>query len=146
MTSRRIKDTLLRGLLWAASVVSVAILVIIVGYIFYKGYSYINLDFIFGDYSPSGGGGIFPMIITTLWTIIISLCIATPIGILAALYLQEYSKQGRMVRLIRFAIESLTGIPSIIYGLFGAVFFVVYLKLGLSIISASCYGTNAYDD
>ena len=97
----------------------------------------ISFDFIFGDYSPTGGGGIWPMIVTTIYTIVISLVIATPIGILAAVYLQEYAKQGRLVRIIRFATESLTGIPSIIYGLFGAVFFVTTLKLGMSILAAS---------
>ncbi|HZG70567.1 MAG TPA: phosphate ABC transporter permease PstA [Chondromyces sp.] len=134
---RRFKDNLLRGLLWFSAILTVAVLVIIVGYIFYKGFHLINFDFIFGDYSPTGGGGIWPMIVTTLYTIIISLLIATPIGILAAVYLQEYAKQGRLVKTIRFATESLTGIPSIIYGLFGAVFFVTTLKLGMSIISAS---------
>ena len=134
---RQTKDNLLRGLLWASAFVSVAVLVVIVGYIFYKGFSYISFDFIFGDYSPSGGGGIFPMIVTTILTILISLIIATPIGILAAVYLHEYAKQGRLVNIIRYATESLTGIPSIIYGLFGAVFFVAILKLGMSIIAAS---------
>ena len=134
---RQAKENILRGLLWLSAFVSMAILVVIVGYIFYKGISYISFDFIFGDYSPAGGGGIWPMIVTTLYTIGISLLIATPIGILAAVYLQEYAKQGRLVKIIRFATESLTGIPSIIYGLFGAVFFVTTLKLGMSIISAS---------
>ena len=106
-------------------------------YIFIKDIRLINFDFIFGDYSPTGGGGIWPMIVTTIYTIVISLVIATPIGILAAVYLQEYAKQGRLVRIIRFATESLTGIPSIIYGLFGAVFFVTTLKFGMSIIAAS---------
>lgn len=134
---RRLKDHLLRTLIWGSAFFSVAVLVMIVGYIFYKGFSYITIDFIFGDYSPMGDGGIFPMIVTTLLTILISLAIATPIGILAAVYLHEYAKQGRLVKIIRFATESLTGIPSIIYGLFGAVFFVAMLKLGLSILSAS---------
>jgi phosphate transport system permease protein len=134
---RKLKDHLLRGLLWLSAFLTIAVLVIIVGFIFIKGYRLINLDFIFGDYSPSGGGGILPMIVTTIYTIVISLLIATPIGICAAVYLQEYAKQGRLVRLIRFATESLTGIPSIIYGLFGAVFFVTTLKLGMSIIAAS---------
>jgi phosphate transport system permease protein len=134
---RSFKDNLLRGLLWFSAFVTVAILLLIVGYIFYKGFRLINFEFIFGDYSPTGGGGIWPMIVTTIYTIIISLVIATPIGILAAVYLQEYAKQGRLVRTIRFATESLTGIPSIIYGLFGAVFFVTTLKLGMSIIAAS---------
>lgn len=134
---RKFKDNLLRGLLWFSAFLTVAILVTIVGYIFMKGYKLISFDFIFGDYSPVGHGGIWPMIVTTLYTIGISLLIATPIGILAAVYLQEYAKQGRLVRMIRYATESLTGIPSIIYGLFGAVFFVTTLKLGMSIISAS---------
>jgi len=134
---RQFKDNLLRGLLWFSAFLSVAVLVMIVGFIFYKGFRLISFDFIFGDYSPTGGGGIWPMIVTTVYTIVISLIIATPIGILAAVYLQEYAKQGRLVRIIRFATESLTGIPSIIYGLFGAVFFVTTLKLGMSIIAAS---------
>lgn len=134
---RKLKDFILLGLLWFAAFLTVAVLVTIVGFIFYKGIGLISFDFIFGDYSPSGGGGIWPMVVTTIYTIVISLLIATPIGILAAVYLQEYAKQGRMVRIIRFATESLTGIPSIIYGLFGAVFFVTTLKLGMSIIAAS---------
>jgi len=134
---RKFKDNLLRGLLWFSAFLTVAILVTIVGFIFMKGYKLISFDFIFGDYSPVGHGGIWPMIVTTLYTIGISLLIATPIGILAAVYLQEYAKQGRLVKMIRYATESLTGIPSIIYGLFGAVFFVTTLKLGMSIISAS---------
>ena len=134
---RKFKNGLLYGLLWLSGIITVAILAVIVGYIFYKGYRLISFDFIFGDYSPVGGGGIWPMIVTTLYTIGISLLIATPIGILAAVYLQEYAKQGRLVRIIRYATESLTGIPSIIYGLFGAVFFVSTLKFGMSILSAS---------
>lgn len=134
---RKTKDHLLRAMLWGSALLSVVILFTIVGYIVYKGFSFISFDFIFDDYSPMGGGGIFPMIVTTIYTIIISLLIATPIGILAAVYLQEYAKQGRLVLIIRYATESLTGIPSIIYGLFGAVFFVAILKLGMSIIAAS---------
>jgi phosphate transport system permease protein len=134
---RKQKDKLYRGLLWGSAFLTVAVLVMIVGYIFFKGYRLISFEFIFGDYSPAGGGGIWPMIITTIYTIVISLLIATPIGICAAVYMQEYAKQGRLVNLIRFATESLTGIPSIIYGLFGAVFFVTTLKLGMSIIAAS---------
>ncbi len=134
---RKLKDNLLLTLLWFAAFLTVAVLVTIVGYIFYKGMGLISFNFIFGDYSPSGDGGIWPMVVTTIYTIAISLIIATPVGILAAVYLQEYAKQGKLVRLIRFATESLTGIPSIIYGLFGAVFFVTTLKLGMSIISAS---------
>ena len=62
---RQFKDNLLRGLLWLSAFLSVAVLVMIVGFIFYKGFGLISFDFIFGDYSPTGGGGIWPMIVTT---------------------------------------------------------------------------------
>ena len=63
---RQAKDAVLRGLLWASALVSIGVLLLIVGFIFYKGIGYISFDFIFGDYSPTGGGGILPMIVTTI--------------------------------------------------------------------------------
>lgn len=83
------------------------------------------------------GGGIIPMIITTLYMIGLSLLIAAPIGIMAAIYLNEYAKQGKMVMLIRFAIQNLSGIPSIIYGLFGSLFFVQVCRMGYSILAGA---------
>lgn len=83
------------------------------------------------------GEGIFPMVITTLLIIFFSLLIACPVGIFSAIYLIEYARQGRLVRIIRFATESLSGIPSIIYGLFGMIFFVITLKLNYSIFSGA---------
>lgn len=134
---RKVKDNILKAILWLSAVITVVIIATIVGYIFKKGFGLIDFNFIFGDYSPTTGGGIFPMIITTLLTVILSLLISLPIGICGAIYLQEYAKQGRSVKLIRFATESLAGIPSIIYGLFGTVFFVSTLKLQFSILSGS---------
>ncbi|MFZ7132024.1 MAG: phosphate ABC transporter permease PstA [Eubacteriales bacterium] len=83
------------------------------------------------------GGGIFTNIIMTLYMIGLSLSIAVPIGILAAIYLVEYAKPGRMLNLIRFATESLSGIPSIIFGLFGLAFFVVFLKFSFSLLAGA---------
>jgi phosphate transport system permease protein len=83
------------------------------------------------------GGGIYPMLISTLMLIGLSLLIAVPIGVFAAIYLVEYSKEGRFLRLIRFATESLSGIPSIVYGLFGMIFFVKFLGFGQSMVSGS---------
>lgn len=80
--------------------------------------------------------GILPNIINTLYIIVLSIIIATPIGIGAAIYLNEYAKKGRLVRLIEFTAESLSGIPSIIYGLFGFTFFGIMMKLSYSIWSA----------
>ncbi len=83
----------------------------------------------------STGGGIWPMLVTTLLTIGLTLLLAVPVGIFAAIYLSEYAKQGRLVQAIRFSIECLAGIPSIIYGLFGMLFFVTYLRFNYSLLS-----------
>lgn len=83
------------------------------------------------------GGGIFPMIITTLMMIGLSLLFSVPIGVFAAIYLVEYAKPGKFVNLVRFATESLAGIPSIIYGLFGMILFVMTLNLGYSLLAGA---------
>ena len=83
----------------------------------------------------SAGGGIWPMLVTTLLTIGLTLLAAVPVGICAAVYLSEYAKQGRLVQLIRFSIECLAGIPSIIYGLFGMLFFVTCLRFNYSVLA-----------
>ena len=116
---RKFKENILKILLYLSALITVGVLVFIIGFIFVKGYKLIDFNYLFGDYKPSGGGGIKPFIISTLYTIGLSLAIATPIGILAAVYLQEYAKQGRLVKVIRYSTEALSGIPSIVYGLFG---------------------------
>ncbi len=83
----------------------------------------------------SPGGGIFPMIISTLMLILVALLFSAPVGILAAIYLVEYAKPGKLVNMIRFATEVLSGIPSVVYGLFGMLIFANTLKLGMSILS-----------
>ena len=83
------------------------------------------------------GGGIIPMLVTTFYMIVLSLLVAAPIGILSAIYLNEYAKQGKLVTLIRFAIQNLSGIPSIIYGLFGSIFFVQICRMSYSILAGA---------
>mgnify|MGYP000002291500 FL=1 len=134
---RKLKENLLKSLIYLSAFFTVSMLVVIVGYIFIKGIGGVNLSFLTSDYSADGSGGILPMIVTTVYTVILSIAIATPIGILSAIYLQEYAKKGKVVNAIRFATESLAGIPSIIYGLFGGIFFVVVLNLKYSILSGA---------
>ena len=134
---RKFKENILKLLLWTSAGFTVGILIFILLFIFIKGYKLINIDFITKNYSASGDGGILPMIVATLYTVFISIIVATPIGILAAIHLTEYAKQGKVVKAIRFATESLSGIPSIVYGLFGSIFFVVTLKFGYSILAGS---------
>lgn len=136
-SSRKTKETILKALIYGSAAFTVAMLVIIVGYIFVKGMGNMSPGFITNDYSASGDGGVYPMILATVYTVGISIVVSAPIGILSAIYLQEYAKQGRLVSAIRFCTESLAGIPSIIYGLFGGIFFVVFLKMGYSILSGS---------
>lgn len=135
--ARKRKDNILNGLIYGSAFVTVAMLFVIVGYIFYKGFGNINFNFIFNDYQASGDGGVYPMILATVYTVVIAILVSAPVGILAAIYLQEYAKQGRLVSAIRFCTESLAGIPSIIYGLFGGIFFVVFMKMGYSLLSGS---------
>ncbi len=83
------------------------------------------------------GGGIVPMLVSTIYIILLSLIIAAPVGISSAIFLNEYAKRGRILRLIRFAIQNLAGIPSIIYGLFGMLVFVQIFKMQYSVLAGS---------
>lgn len=134
---RKTKEILLNILVWLSAIFTIAVLVTIVGFIFIKGIKLISPSFLFSSYSASGASGILPMIVATLYIIFLSVVIATPVGVLAAVYLQEYAKQGKVVKLIRFATESLAGIPSIVYGLFGGIFFVVVLGFNYSLLSGA---------
>lgn len=134
---RKFKENLLRGVIAVATLITLSILVFILFYIFKKGIKLINLDFLTKNYSATGSGGVFPMIVSTIYLVLLSILVAAPIGILAAVYLQEYAKQGKMVKIIRFATECLSGIPSIVYGLFGAIFFVEYLRMGYSLLAGA---------
>lgn len=133
---KRIKDNTLLGLVYLASFLTLGILLWIVGYVIVNGLGELNWEFL--STSPVGEeGGVLPMIVSTFYIVILSLVIATPIGIGAAIYLVEYAKPGKLVRAIRFCTESLAGIPSIIFGLFGMIFFVTILKLGFSLIAGA---------
>lgn len=134
---RKLKENLLKTLVYLSTAFTVTTLVVIAGYIFMKGFKGVNLSFLFSDYLATGDGGILPMIVSTVYMVLLSIALATPIGILSAIYLQEYAKKGKLVTVIRFATESLAGIPSIIYGLFGGIFFVVTLGMKYSILSGA---------
>jgi phosphate transport system permease protein len=125
-------------LIWGSAILTFAALAWILIYIISKGITHIDWEFLSTIYRPSKDKtGILPMIISTLYIIIVTVIISTPIGICSAIYLVEYSKPGRVVNLIRFATETLSGIPSIIYGLFGLIFFVTFLGFRYSILAGS---------
>jgi phosphate transport system permease protein len=135
---RRLSDKLLLGLTWFSTLITVAALVWILAYILIKGISHIDWTFLTTIYKPvKGYTGILPMIVSTLMLIGLTLVISTPVGIGSAIYLVEYSRPGQLVNTIRFATETLSGIPSILYGLFGFIFFVAALQLKYSILSGA---------
>lgn len=130
-----------RGVIYLVTAAVVALAAGIIGYVVVKGMPYVNFDFL--TQMPSRLHkvyGIGPMIINTLYIVVLTLLICIPLGIGTAIYLAEYSKQGALVKVIRFTIEILAGIPSIVYGLFGLAFFVRTLAIGSyagSMIAAS---------
>ncbi|MBW7571738.1 phosphate ABC transporter permease PstA [Caproiciproducens faecalis] len=130
-------DTFLKVLINTAAAVTVVVLLGIILYILFNGISYISWKFISTAYSETNDAlkGILPMIINTMYIVVITLLISAPIGISSAIYLTQYAKQGRLVRAIRFTTEILSGIPSIIFGLFGYTVFCILFRLQTSILA-----------
>jgi len=139
MRRNRWQERIITAGLWLAALLIAAILVGILGYVLVKGISSISLDFILQPPSRAGrAGGISTAIVSTVYLTLMSLLIAAPIGVGSAIYLQEYAHSAsRFARLVNLTAETLAGIPSIVFGLFGFVFFVIYLNLGWSILSGS---------
>ncbi len=137
--SREFKDNVLRGLIWLAAALTVGFLFWIIWYILSNGLKHVDWTFVTDNYTRTGDEhGIFPMIVSTIYMVIASIAVAAPLGIMTAIYLTEYAKVGsKLVKVIRFCTESLAGIPSIIFGLFGMTFFVAILGFGFSILSGA---------
>lgn len=128
---------ILAALVGLSALITVLTLVFIIGYILIKGIPNLSLDLFQLEYN-SENVSMFPSIINTICMTALSLLIAGPLGILAAVYLVEYAKKGnKLVSVIRITAETLTGIPSIVYGLFGMLFFVTTLKWGFSMLAGA---------
>lgn len=134
---RRPKDALLGGLIVFCAALTVAVLVGLIGYILINGLPHVSWEFLTGTYSARDEArrGILPMLISTLYIVVLTLLIVTPVGLSSAIYLTQYAKQGRLVRVIRFATEVLSGVPSVLFGLFGYTVFCHMLGLGTSILA-----------
>ena len=133
----KLQSKIYRFAVYAGAFFSMAVLVLIVGYILIKGIPHLSPELFAWEYN-SNNVSMMPSIINTLLMTLISLCVCVPLGIGAAIYLTEYARRGsRLVKIVRMTAETLSGIPSIIYGLFGALFFVVALDMGLSLISGA---------
>lgn len=126
------------AVLTALAFFTVLPILLVVVLIFVRGFEALSAEFVFGF--PSDGmraGGIFPAILGTIYLTFFTTLFAVPLGVAAAVYLSEYAADNRWTRMIRIAIVNLAGIPSIVYGLFGLGVFVLFLKLGTSILAAS---------
>lgn len=130
------KNVIFYGFIGLLAAMALLSLILIIGHILINGLAHINLEFLTQEPRRMGKeGGIFSVIIGTLYVTGVGTLIATPIGVLSAIYFTEYAKEGKGVALIRFFTEILAGIPSIIFGLFGFSFFVVFLGMGWSVLS-----------
>ena len=110
----------------------------ILSYVFIHGFRAISWDFL--TLPPTDSmtkGGIMPAIVGTLYLTIGAIALALPLGVVSAIYLTEYAKQGRLIRMLRVGVNCLAGVPSVVFGLFGLGFFVVFLKFGSSILAGS---------
>ena len=139
---KHLYDHVTKGLVYACSALTVTILAAMLVYIVARGVPQIDWSFLTSQPSAlKGVYGILPGIINTLYIIVLTLLIATPVGVGAAIYLNEYAGTSRklspLVRFIEFTVETLSGIPSIIYGLFGAVFFGETMRLDYSILTGA---------
>lgn len=134
--SPKTSQKIMNGVFILSGVITLLILVTILGYILVKGLPVINFEFLFSSPIDAGReGGIFPMIISSIYVVFIAAIIATPLGVGAAIYMSEYASNQKVIKFIRLGSETLASIPSIVFGLFGLAFFVVFLKLGWCILS-----------
>jgi phosphate transport system permease protein len=135
--NKKFGDIILLFFVYGSAVIAVTILLFLIGYIVIKGLPHLTPSFFSVTYT-SENVSVFPSIVNTIIMIAISLVIAVPLGIFTAIYLVEYAKSdNKLVGVVRITAETLVGIPSIVFGLFGLLFFVSYLKWGVSLLAGS---------
>jgi phosphate transport system permease protein len=123
-------------ILGSATLLTLAVLAFIIGFVLQKGLPVLSLRFLFTNPQDMGrAGGILPMLVGSVLLPVLAVTLATPLGVGTAVFLTEYTRESRVTRLIRFGTDCLAGIPSIIFGLFGFIFFVTTLRMGWSILS-----------
>lgn len=134
---RKIIDTLLMVMTYLCILIAGSALLLLVGYILIRGVPYITPSLFSLKYT-SENVSLLPSLITTLIMTILSLLIAVPLGVFSAIFLVEYAgKKSKIVSIVRVTAETLSGIPSIVYGLFGLLFFVSFLGIGFSVLSGA---------
>lgn len=135
---KKFSEVALMAMIYLSAFLAVFVLVGIIGYVFFKGIKMVNWEFLTSVTSVLRGTvGIAGNIVNTLYIIVLTLLVAIPIGVGSAIYLNEYAKPGKLVSMIEFTTETLAGIPSIIFGLFGMVFFGEVLGFKYSVLTGA---------
>lgn len=138
MNRAKVQSLAIKIAVYTAAIITIGVLAMLILYIFIKGVPNLSLEMFSLKYS-SENVSMFPAIINTIIIALISLLIAVPLGIFSAIYLVEYARRGnKLVNIVRVTAETLSGIPSIVYGLFGSLLFVVTLGWGYSILAGAC--------
>ena len=135
---KQLSEALAKSIFFLMTLLMILPLLLIVGYLFYKAFPVLSLDFLFAN--PQRGmraGGIWSPLLGTIYLVGISLLVAAPIGVLAAVYLNEYARENWFTRIINLAVVNLAGVPSIVHALFGLGAFVLFAGIGRSILAAS---------
>ncbi|MGN0302329.1 MAG: phosphate ABC transporter permease PstA [Anaerotardibacter sp.] len=133
---RQIKDAILKFLVYCSGICVCVLLIALIGYIFFRGVPGITAEFLTTQSSyVTDTIGILPNILNTIYIVIVAMAIVIPLGVCAAIYLNEYATNHKLVRLIGFAVETLTGIPSVIFGLVGMLFFIQIMGLKAGILA-----------
>jgi phosphate transport system permease protein len=124
---------------WSLAFMGLGILCFIIGIIFWKGIvTALSPGFVFGKpEAMKEGGGIWPMVVSSFYLALLTIAIALPVGVGAAVYMSEFAREGRITRLVRFGADSLSTVPSIVFGIFGMVLFVIYFGLGYSLLAGA---------
>ena len=134
--TRYLSQWVAKVLVWIAALSTIAVMVLILFQVLREGLPSLSLRFFLDSPKDMGReGGILPTIIGTVALTAVAILVATPLGVGTAVFLREYTRESRISHVIRFGTDCLAGVPSIIFGLFGFVFFVIYLKMGWSILS-----------
>ena len=136
LRTRFITQGIAKILIWVAALSTIGVMILILFQILKEGLPVLHLGFFLESPRSMGReGGIFSTIIGTVALTVVALLFVTPLGVGIAIFLREYTRESRVSRVIRFGTDCLAGVPSIIFGLFGFVFFVIYLNMGWSILS-----------
>lgn len=136
INTKVIFENIFTGLLFISTLAVGVFLISIVGFLLIEGAKVISIDFLLSP--PKRGmteGGIFPCIVGTTLLSLGSLMISFPVGVVTAVYINEYARPGRLINLLMFGINTLASIPSVVFGLFGLALFVITLKMGISLVS-----------